>query len=223
MLIYKELRDRVTSGDRVLDVGTKDGRHLTGVDGRVIAVDLEPKATLSEVQYITADGFALPFKNNAFDFIVCNQVLEHVDDKNSLLKEIGRVLKSDGLFLVSFPNRLFPFDPHGYPPGFPLLPRSIALIISKLLSHEQFEYYRDHAYYLSSFSGRRVLSHQFRQVEYATIDLLNTYPETFKTSKTGILLLKLRPIINIITNIHLAEWLFEATFGYAAYRCRLPR
>ena len=51
-------------------------------------------------------GFAeeLPFENNLADFIVCTEVLEHVIDPKVVLNEFSRVIKHDGLIIVSIPN-----------------------------------------------------------------------------------------------------------------------
>lgn len=46
----------------------------------------------------------LPFPDNSFDIITANQVLEHVWKVDHLLKEIYRVLKDDGIFIVGVPN-----------------------------------------------------------------------------------------------------------------------
>lgn len=42
---------------------------------------------------INANGENLPFKNKEFDYIICNQVLEHTEDPESFLKEQFRVAK----------------------------------------------------------------------------------------------------------------------------------
>lgn len=219
MLIYRELEE-LADDDLVLDVGTKDGRHLENVSGTVVAVDLDLDPRLEAVEYLAADGTRLPFPDDCFNYIVCNQVLEHVADKDQLVAEIRRVLDPGGTFLVSFPNRLFPIDPHGFPPGFPLLPRRVAIHMSKVLSRDRYEYYRDHAFYLSSLRGRRMLSEHFETVEYLTANLVERYPETFQDTTAGRLLLRLWPVIRWVCRLPPGRSLFEATFGYASYRCR---
>ncbi|MFA5480732.1 MAG: class I SAM-dependent methyltransferase [Candidatus Muiribacteriota bacterium] len=47
----------------------------------------------------------IPFDDNYFDFIVNNQVFEHVENTDCVLKEISRVLKSDGVLLSIFPDK----------------------------------------------------------------------------------------------------------------------
>ncbi|MEO6915916.1 MAG: class I SAM-dependent methyltransferase [Chitinophagaceae bacterium] len=44
-------------------------------------------------KFIEADGQNLPFKDKEFDFVICNQVLEHVDDPSAFLKEQFRVAR----------------------------------------------------------------------------------------------------------------------------------
>ncbi len=49
------------------------------------------------------DGKALPFPDASFDCVLSNQVLEHVFEPEDFLKEINRVLKKDGLLLLTVP------------------------------------------------------------------------------------------------------------------------
>lgn len=45
-----------------------------------------------------------PFRSNSFDVIVANQVIEHLQDVDSFIKELNRVLKSDGYCVISTEN-----------------------------------------------------------------------------------------------------------------------
>lgn len=51
---------------------------------------------------INADGEHLPFKDNEFDYIICNQVLEHTEDPTQFLKEQCRVAKRGYIETPSF-------------------------------------------------------------------------------------------------------------------------
>lgn len=66
------------------------------------------------IEYITADLNSplaeikmdiheMPFKENSFDFILCNHVLEHVENDINALKEIKRVLKKNAKGIVQVP------------------------------------------------------------------------------------------------------------------------
>lgn len=48
--------------------------------------------------------------NETFDFVVANHVLEHVTDPIGALIEWHRILKRDGLLLVSLPDKRYTFD-----------------------------------------------------------------------------------------------------------------
>lgn len=66
------------------------------------------------IEYTTADLYSplaeikmdihnMPFDNNYFDFILCNHVLEHVENDIKALSEIKRVLKKGGRAIVQVP------------------------------------------------------------------------------------------------------------------------
>jgi SAM-dependent methyltransferase len=69
-------------------------RHLVGDRG---AVDL-------------ADLHALRFEAGAFDAIVCGEVLEHLDDDQTAVREFARVLKPGGVVLASVPANPWRYD-----------------------------------------------------------------------------------------------------------------
>lgn len=52
---------------------------------------------------ICADITALPFSDEMFDVIVCNHLLEHIEDDYKAIGEMYRVLKRGGWALVSYP------------------------------------------------------------------------------------------------------------------------
>lgn len=69
-----------------------------GVDVKVSGHDHKD----SKVDYFY-NGKRLPFNDESFDAVVCFEVLEHVFDIDEVLKEIKRVLKPNGKFLLSTP------------------------------------------------------------------------------------------------------------------------
>jgi methionine biosynthesis protein MetW len=46
----------------------------------------------------------LPFKDGFFDVVFCGEVIEHLFDPDFLLKELQRVLKSEGILILTTPN-----------------------------------------------------------------------------------------------------------------------
>ncbi len=72
---------------------------------------------LKNLDYITADLYSpiadvkadicnLPFKNEEFDVILCNHVLEHIEDDKKAMSELYRVLKPNGFGIFQVPQDL---------------------------------------------------------------------------------------------------------------------
>lgn len=55
---------------------------------------------------VKADICNLPFKDNQYDFILCNHVLEHIPDDNKAMQELYRVLKPGGTAILQIPQDL---------------------------------------------------------------------------------------------------------------------
>lgn len=53
------------------------------------------------------DGCNLALNANSFDFIMCQDVLEHVPSQNRLISEICRILKPEGIAIITTPNPLW--------------------------------------------------------------------------------------------------------------------
>ena len=53
--------------------------------------------------HVVGDGQNLPFKNNFFDSVICQAVLEHVEKPNQMVSEIKRVLTPHGFLYIEVP------------------------------------------------------------------------------------------------------------------------
>lgn len=76
-----------------------------------------------------SDGKTLPFDNDSFDIITSLHVIEHVDDIETFLSEVFRVLKQGGRCILECPNRGFPMEPHNKIPFITYLPKGVAHIM----------------------------------------------------------------------------------------------
>jgi ubiquinone biosynthesis O-methyltransferase len=105
-------------GEAVLDLGcgggfmaealSKRGAKVTGIDpseAAIAAARRHADAHDLEIDYHVARGESLPFTNDAFDIVVCVDVLEHVEDLERVLFEVRRVLRPNGVFLFDTINR----------------------------------------------------------------------------------------------------------------------
>jgi len=108
----------------VLDVacGTGYGVHYLVKKGarRAVGVDISIEAMNyaqdrfgedRRVSFICADGTKLPCVDNFFDVVISFETIEHIRQYRRFLLECRRVLKENGLFICSTPNRRV-FSPH---------------------------------------------------------------------------------------------------------------
>jgi len=107
---YKKIKKIITKekSKKLLDFGCgapcksmKDGSFLsylgygTGTDVKEANIKFPfRKCTISKI----------PFPNDSFDIVVTLETLEHVQNLDITLKEIKRVLKKNGTFIVTTPN-----------------------------------------------------------------------------------------------------------------------
>ena len=101
-------------GRRVLDAGCGVGwgSELLRRAGAasVVGVDISDEALADarrrapECEFVPGDLRKLPFADGEFDAVVCMEALEHTDDVSGTLDQLARVLRPDGVLLVSSPN-----------------------------------------------------------------------------------------------------------------------
>jgi SAM-dependent methyltransferase len=108
-------------GRRILDVGCGLGmyvRHFRAFSDQVYGVDIDPDKVAQASQDLpniqVAPAEKLPFPDGSFDVVLLHEVIEHVIDDRQVLAEALRVLVAGGHVLVFAPNRLYPFETHGF-------------------------------------------------------------------------------------------------------------
>ena len=106
------------SGRRVLDAGCGCGygshflrragaSEVVGVDVDVPAIRFSQQHFAhQDLSFVAADVLILPAPDQSFDLITCFEVFEHLDSPALLLAELRRVLRPEGLLLLSTPNAL---------------------------------------------------------------------------------------------------------------------
>jgi SAM-dependent methyltransferase len=104
-------------GARVLDYGCGAGQLVSamldmGLDAKGCDAYYEGGSYLASVpaalvgtRIMPMTGAEIPYASDSFDFVVNNQVLEHVEDLDLVLTEIHRVLRPGGVVLSLFPDR----------------------------------------------------------------------------------------------------------------------
>jgi SAM-dependent methyltransferase len=92
---------------QVVEMGLEQGLHISGVEtfyaGSYDKQIVCEKGLLAKSVFEIVDG-RIPYPDAQFDFIIANQVFEHVPDLLRVLDEIHRVLKPGGHLLALFPH-----------------------------------------------------------------------------------------------------------------------
>jgi ubiquinone/menaquinone biosynthesis C-methylase UbiE len=115
-------------GRRVLDVASGEGygaAFLASVAQQVHGVDIAADAVaharsvyagVGNLEFTRASCTALPFPDHSFDLVVSFETIEHVsaDAQRAMLDEFRRVLRPDGLLILSSPNKVEYSDVRDY-------------------------------------------------------------------------------------------------------------
>jgi SAM-dependent methyltransferase len=104
---------------RILDVAAGRGADLTKIGLDLEQAGREPELFAVEsfpesievlrragvmVSSIDIEHEVLPFDNDFFDVVICNQVLEHTKEIFWIISEIARVMKPKGVLILGVPN-----------------------------------------------------------------------------------------------------------------------
>ena len=83
-------------------------RHVVGADISTETIQHAQTvyASVSNLEFRQADCAALPFPDAVFDAVVSFETIEHIEPQGQFLDEVRRVLRPEGLFILSSPNKL---------------------------------------------------------------------------------------------------------------------
>jgi SAM-dependent methyltransferase len=103
-----------------IDIGCGGGYTAKLLESRwrSVAADLSQEALqfsrrrgVSLLCQVDMTSFSLPFKNNSFDLVLALDVIEHVEDDVRALAECRRILKDNGLLIVTVPAFMWLWSP----------------------------------------------------------------------------------------------------------------
>jgi SAM-dependent methyltransferase len=98
----------------ILEIGSGTGTLLNRLRARgfrIQGVELnagligEGRAWFGDLPVQQVTGTALPFAERSFDVVMSFDVLEHIPDSDAHLREVRRVLKPGGSYLLQTPNK----------------------------------------------------------------------------------------------------------------------
>lgn len=115
---------QIVNNKVVLDIASGSGygtnlistkaKKVYGVDVDPVAINYAKKAySNNKTEFILGNGKTIPLDDNTCDVVISFETIEHIDKYLGFIKEINRVLKNDGLFILSTPNKIeFPKSNH---------------------------------------------------------------------------------------------------------------
>lgn len=118
LLAYHKAAELI-SGD-VLEIGTGEGYGIDVLAPKAVRYITMDKSIQQlefngeNVDFYEADVPPIPADNNTFDFVVAFQVIEHIKKDFEFIREVSRVLKPEGKFIVSTPNALMSLTRNPY-------------------------------------------------------------------------------------------------------------
>ena len=122
---YVQQYRQVSKGMNVLEIGCGDGGNLlpfSRMNCNVVGIDLSEERIRdarmffeeneAKGRFIASDIFQIEELQQQFDIIVCHDVIEHINDKESFLRKCKQLLKQGGGIFISFPAWQMPFGGH---------------------------------------------------------------------------------------------------------------
>ena len=141
MSILSEFKN--LSQSKILDIGCGNGiiaSKIGNFSKGVIGVDVEDRRVIKEgYKFQLIKDEKLSFKDNSFDIVISNQVIEHVNCQNDHVKEIYRVLRNEGVCYLATPNRYWPIEPHYYLPFLGILPNKFANFYLRIFINKDYD------------------------------------------------------------------------------------
>jgi SAM-dependent methyltransferase len=130
--LYKQFRARLreiiksnTESPRILDVGGRKSPYTIGIPAQITVIDLPRNSEVQKELHlgindsiveqtrqrrsnikdvVFGDMTCSDLPSESFDYVVSVEVLEHVEQDELFVKEVSRVLKNGGTFLMTTPN-----------------------------------------------------------------------------------------------------------------------
>jgi ubiquinone/menaquinone biosynthesis C-methylase UbiE len=176
----------------VLDLGSGCGVyaiHLSRKGAKIYSIDISKNAIINArglcknenvkpncPNFLNCSGTELPFKDHSFDFVLCLELIEHIPDHMALMKEIRRVLKRNGILVISFPSKYSVrefLDSKGYYKlksrvrfgVFKIMVYFYSKFISKKPKSVSFGFFQQHLHFFSYYDIKKLMKRNGFEIE----------------------------------------------------------
>ena len=106
---------QIKNNNKILDLGCGEGYLISLLPDEIsiVGIDISPTAlnqaketfkNKKNVSFELGNAYKLDYPEKYFDRIICSEVLEHIPDPRRVIEEIHRLLKDDGLAIISIPD-----------------------------------------------------------------------------------------------------------------------
>jgi ubiquinone/menaquinone biosynthesis C-methylase UbiE len=112
---YEFAKRYIRRNAKVIDIGCGTGYgsavlgekyEVTAIDNSDEAIGFANKHYSKKAKFLTANATKLPFRDSSFDVACSFETIEHIKEVKKFLKEVVRVLRPSGKFILSTPNRI---------------------------------------------------------------------------------------------------------------------
>lgn len=170
----------------VLDIASGSGygsSHLSMSAKKVYGVDVDADAikysqknySSKNVSFMLGDGTNIPLDDNSVDVVISFETIEHIEDYTKFMEEVKRVLKDDGIMILSTPNDIeFPESNHFHIHEFER--RELERLVSKYFSNT--ESYFQGTWLYNALLNEKMLSDEWEQ------DILTTQTAPIKDTRS---------------------------------------
>lgn len=153
-------------------------------DDKIINNFLSKVCNLKSDRIYNYDGKNLPFKNDQFDLLVSQQVLEHIeyDKKDLTIKEHARVLKKGAYAYYQIPHLLVPYEAHTKTWLIHWLPRKFTIYILKIFK-KNFDFYQKHLFLSLPFKYKNLIKKQIGSIQDLSQNRVSIFNNEFNEFK----------------------------------------
>ena len=154
---------------------------ISGVDvgGNCEALNrlLAEECSIADKRFYVYDGLRLPFADASMDFVLSQQVLEHVPDDvvDAYYREEGRVMRAGAIAYHEVPHRLMPYDSHMRSFFVHLAPRRMAARLYRALGRNV-EFFEHHLFLRWPWVHARLARRYIGPIDDLTLGRLRRTP-----------------------------------------------